>query len=65
LVQRNFAGNLISTREFTGQCPLLTFSAPQLFFHATTAYDILRHCGVDLVKKDFWERRIPRGKPSL
>jgi hypothetical protein len=21
--------------------------------HVTTAYDILRHCGVDLVKKDF------------
>jgi uncharacterized protein len=26
---------------------------PQFFFHVTTAYDILRHCGVDLVKKDF------------
>jgi len=32
---------------------LLTFSIPQFFFHATTAYDILRHCGVELVKKDF------------
>jgi hypothetical protein len=31
----------------------LTFSVPQFFFHVTTAYDILRHCGVDLVKKDF------------
>ena len=42
-----------STREFTGLSLLLTFSVPQFFFHVTTAYDILRHCGVDLVKKDF------------
>ena len=42
-----------STRKFTGQSLLLTFSVPQFFFHVTTAYDILRHCGVDLVKKDF------------
>jgi uncharacterized protein len=42
-----------SKREFTGESLLLTFSVPQFFFHITTAYDILRHCGVDLVKKDF------------
>jgi uncharacterized protein len=42
-----------STRSFTGQSLLLTFSVPQFFFHVTTAYDILRHCGVDLAKKDF------------
>jgi hypothetical protein len=42
-----------SGRKFTGQSLLLTFSVPQFFFHVTTAYDILRHCGVDLVKKDF------------
>ena len=41
------------TRQFTGQSLLLTFSVPQFFFHVTTAYDILRHCGVDLAKKDF------------
>jgi uncharacterized protein len=40
-------------RKFTGQSLLLTFSVPQFFFHVTTAYDILRHCGVELVKKDF------------
>jgi hypothetical protein len=40
-------------RNFTGQSLLLTFSVPQFFFHVTTAYDILRHCGVDLTKKDF------------
>ena len=42
-----------ATRKFTGQSLLLTFSVPQFFFHVTMAYDILRHCGVDLVKKDF------------
>ncbi len=47
-----------STRQFTGRLLLLTFSVPQFFFHVTTAYDILRHCGVELAKKDFL------GKPS-
>jgi hypothetical protein len=47
-----------STRKFTGHSLLLTFSVPQFFFHVTTVYDILRHCGVDLVKKDFL------GKPN-
>lgn len=42
-----------STRKFTGKSLLLTFSVPQFFFHVTTAYDILRHNGVDLVKKNF------------
>jgi hypothetical protein len=42
-----------SGQKFTGQSLLLTFSVPQFFFHVTTAYDILRHNGVDLVKKDF------------
>jgi hypothetical protein len=42
-----------NARTFTGQSLLLTFSVPQFFFHVTTAYDILRHCGVDLAKKDF------------
>jgi hypothetical protein len=40
-------------RTFSGQALLLTFSVPQFFFHVTTAYDILRHAGVDLAKKDF------------
>jgi hypothetical protein len=42
-----------SQRSFTGKSLLLTFSVPQFFFHVTTAYDILRHAGVDLAKKDF------------
>jgi hypothetical protein len=40
-------------RHFTGESLLLTFSVPQFIFHVTTAYDILRHCGVGLVKNDF------------
>jgi hypothetical protein len=40
-------------RAFTGRALLLSFSVPQFFFHVTTAYDILRHAGVELAKKDF------------
>src|SRR5215475_2347409 len=29
------------------------FVLPNFYFHATTAYDILRHCGVELGKRDF------------
>ena len=42
-----------ATREFTGQTLLLTNSLPNFFFHCTTAYDILRHCGIELGKRDF------------
>jgi uncharacterized protein len=42
-----------ATRRFTGRSLLLSFTLPQFFFHVTTAYDILRHAGVDLIKKDF------------
>ena len=47
-----------STRSFDGRSLLLTFSVPQFFFHVTTAYDILRHCGVELVKRDFLGKPI-------
>ena len=42
-----------TTRSFTGRSLLLTFSVPQFFFHVTTAYDILRHAGVNIAKKDY------------
>jgi uncharacterized protein len=42
-----------TTKSFTGKSLVLSLSIPQFFFHMTTAYDILRHAGVDLVKKDF------------
>jgi hypothetical protein len=40
---------------------------PQFFFHVTTAYDILRHCGVVLAKKDFLGTPDPslEASPSL
>ena len=40
-------------RKFTGQVWLLNFSLPNFYFHYTTAYDILRNCGVELAKRDF------------
>lgn len=39
--------------NFTGQDYLLQFVIPNLFFHCTTAYDILRESGVELGKMDF------------
>jgi uncharacterized protein len=42
-----------ATRDFTGQSLLLNTSLPNFYFHCTTAYDILRHCGVELGKRDF------------
>ena len=42
-----------NVREFKGQGLLLGNSMPNFFFHATTAYDILRHCGVEIGKRDF------------
>ena len=40
-------------RRFTGQTMLLNFTFPNFYFHATTAYDLLRHCGVVIGKRDF------------
>ena len=39
--------------RFTGQGYALYFMLPNLHFHATTAYAILRHNGVELGKKDY------------
>ncbi|WP_454873967.1 DUF1993 domain-containing protein [Paraburkholderia xenovorans] len=39
--------------EFTGLSYLLGFVLPNFFFHVTTAYDILRHNGVELGKLDY------------
>jgi hypothetical protein len=41
------------TMSFKGQPYLLHFVLPNFYFHGTTAYDILRHCGVELGKRDF------------
>ncbi len=39
--------------EFTAENFLLSFSQPNFYFHATTAYDILRAQGLAIGKKDF------------
>jgi hypothetical protein len=38
---------------FTAENFLLSFSMPNFYFHSATAYDILRHNGVVLGKRDF------------
>ena len=43
-------GNVMN---FTGQSLLLGRSLPNFYFHATTAYDIIRQCGVEVGKRDF------------
>lgn len=40
-------------RRFTGGAMLLSFSLPNFYFHVTVAHCILRHCGIDVGKKDF------------
>lgn len=42
-----------SKLEFKGQQYLLTWAHPNFYFHVTTAYDILRHNGVEIGKRDF------------
>ena len=39
--------------QFKGQAYLLHFLLPNLFFHCTTAYDILRQAGTNIGKADF------------
>ena len=39
--------------SFLGQAYLLDFVLPNIFFHSSTAYAILRHWGVNLGKPDF------------
>jgi hypothetical protein len=39
--------------KFTGQELLLNRSTPNFYFHCTTAYDIIRHNGVEIGKRDF------------
>lgn len=42
-----------STKSMQGMPYLLTHVLPNVFFHVTTAYNILRHNGVELGKQDF------------
>ncbi len=58
----NFAGaeeriHEIPTRvallELPGQDFLFHFALPQFLFHCTTAYDLVRHAGVEIGKRDY------------
>ncbi|MBI3708422.1 MAG: DUF1993 family protein, partial [Proteobacteria bacterium] len=40
-------------RSFKGQPYLLNFAMPNFYFHVTATYAILRHCGVEIGKRDF------------
>ena len=42
--------------EFKGQGYLLDFVLPNVFFHAATAYDLMRQAGVELTKTDYLGR---------
>ena len=39
--------------HFKGQRYLLNWALPNFFFHVTTAYNLLRHDGVEIGKRDF------------
>ena len=47
--------------EFTAENFLLSFSLPNFYFHAATAYDILRWKGVHIGKRDFMGRLRLKG----
>jgi hypothetical protein len=47
--------------DFTAEDFLLSFSQPNFYFHATTAYDILRWKGIPLGKRDFMGRLRKKG----
>ena len=42
-----------NTRSMVGQAYLFNHTLPNIFFHCTTAYDILRHNGVEIGKRDY------------
>jgi hypothetical protein len=44
------------TFNFKGQAYLTDFVLPNVYFHVTTAYNILRHNGVEIGKQDFLGR---------
>lgn len=40
-------------RKLTGRAYVLSYGLPQFFFHITTAYNVLRHHGVEIGKMDY------------
>lgn len=50
--------------DFTAENFLLSFSQPNFYFHATTAYDILRWKGVQIGKRDYTGRLRTKPAPA-
>jgi hypothetical protein len=50
---RDRAAHARDPLRFTGESYLKHYVLPNLYFHATTAYALLRHAGVELGKRDF------------
>jgi hypothetical protein len=50
--------------DFTAENFLLSFSLPNFYFHATTAYDILRWKGVPIGKRDFTGKLRTTASPT-
>ena len=46
-------GSGATARKFKGQVYLVHYAMPHFYFHATTAYALLRHNGVEIGKKEF------------
>lgn len=44
--------------KFIGHVYLLKFAQPNFYFHVTTAYNILRHSGVEVGKQDFLNKLL-------
>ncbi len=40
-------------KKLSGHAYALAYGVPQFFFHVTTAYNLLRHNGVEIGKKDY------------
>ena len=51
--ERRVAPPWMEGNSVSGEQYLTRISAPNFYFHVTTAYDILRHNGVELGKRDF------------
>lgn len=58
----NLPGGLLF--EMTGLQFLRDWALAQFYFHAVTAYDILRHNGVELSKRDYVSHAIAYLKPG-
>jgi len=50
--------------DYTAENFLLSFSLPNFYFHAATAYGILRWKGVPIGKRDFMGRTNAKPRPS-